>query len=181
MYYADSDLLTVVIAMITIAAGIYSSVSKKKNNLSEEQKKSVLDNVFIAEEEIEEEADMFAFASNLHNEDEDMFDFASSLHTEEDEPEESNKPEHIEVSNMAEDVQPDGQQNEILDSIKLQAKINDEYNKALERMKKEAEARELAEQEALKKRPASLKERIARSPKDMILFAEILKPRYKEY
>ncbi len=177
MYYADSDILTVIIAMITIAAGVYSSVAKKKspsgngkvsdllgsdnvNDLSGENEKGIMEKIFVTEEEIDEEADLFDSIFGLKKED----------------------AEEVEDAGV---MQQDG-----LESAE------EEYAEALQRIGEEEEQRMQQECEqigqtqvgqthgqmqSVEDQKDGLKERLKKSPKDIIVFAEILKPKFKEF
>ncbi len=164
MYYADSDILTVIIAMITLAAGVYSSVAKKKksalngkgseNDLSgEEDKKGILEKIFVTEEEIDEEAE--------------LFDYIFGTGKKKDAEEEIEEPlDQIEELYEGEKSVSVMQQDEL-------ESAEDEFSEAFERIRVEEESNE--------NQLEGLKERVKKSPKDMILFAEILKPKFKEF
>ena len=49
MYYADSDILTVVLTLITMAAGIYSSVKSGKKKKGELDRRKVRSRATVAE------------------------------------------------------------------------------------------------------------------------------------
>ena len=58
MYYADSDILTVVLTLITMAAGIYSSVKSGKKKKGELDRRKVRSRATVAETvETEESAE----------------------------------------------------------------------------------------------------------------------------
>ena len=120
MYYADSDLISILLAIITMAAGIYSSTRKRKR--VEE----------IPQEEIPQE----------------------EIPQEEVSQEEVSQP----VDNQPGPVQ--------------QIPVQQEPAKGV------AEPQKTVCEE---KKQKDLKSRLKSSPKDAVLFSEILKPKYKEF
>ena len=74
MYYADSDILTVVLTLITMAAGIYSSVKSGKKKKGELDRRKVRSRATVAEtvetenqmvEDEDEESPFFSLESIL--------------------------------------------------------------------------------------------------------------------
>ena len=120
MYYADSDLISILLAIITMAAGIYSSTRKRKR-----VEDIPAHNPFVEEEVPQEE-----------------------IYQEPEQP----------VQNQPEAVQQIPVQQE-------PAKVVAEPQKTVCKEEKQKD----------------FKSRLKSSPKDAVLFSEILKPKYKEF
>lgn len=115
MYYADSDLISILLAIITMAAGIYSSTRKRKR--VEEIPQEEIPQEDVSQEEVSQPVD--------------------------------NQPEPVQ-----------------------QIPVQQEPAKGV------AEPQKTVCKEEKQK---DLKSRLKSSPKDAVLFSEILKPKYKEF
>lgn len=131
MYYADSDILSILLAIITVAAGIYSSSSKRKKG-----------GECIEEQPISEDDDL-------------SFDsiFEGMVEVEQTQ-------EHMQEQNV---VQIEDVPQEILHDEGIQTTITEIQGPVSQ------------------EENSSVKSRLKSSPKDAVLFAEILKPKYKEF
>lgn len=125
MYYADSDLISILLAIITMAAGIYSSTRKRKR-----VEDIPAHNPFVEEEVPQEEVPL------------------EEIYQEPEQP----------VQNQPEAVQ--------------QIPVQQEPEKVV------AEPQKTVCKEEKQK---DFKSRLKSSPKDAVLFSEILKPKYKEF
>lgn len=132
---ADSDIVSLILAIITIAAGVYSSFGSKKKKKEEKE-----ENVFDFADDItadhsteDEEIDMFDF-----NPGERICSVGEDKEDEEGLPSTAGMAEELPVYDMCAD--------------------NEEREDAVHR----------------------LRERIKDSPKELVLFSELLKPKFKE-
>lgn len=127
MYYADSDILSIVIAVLTLLAGLYSSYdgSKKK------KKKAAAKNSDLQQGEPEVP--------------------------------------------VAQDPFPPEQTSVPPEMPPLSAE--DEGRCSTGHLEPEA----AAEKENVPEKVSSLKERLKSSPEDIVLFSELMKPKYREY
>ena len=136
MYYADSNILSILLAVITLAAGIYSSSAKRKKG----------DEDIAQPGSIEDTDDNLSFESIF-------------AHTEDKlsaQPKAQPKVEH--------QVQPkaDAAQAELFEEAVPATGVQ-------------------AQEPVGKEKSNDVKSRLKSSPKDAVLFAEILKPKYKEF
>lgn len=159
MYYADSDLLSILLAIITLAAGFYSSTKKSRKSVD-----SAAPNTDMSQHEDMSISDIF--------QEDDFFQ---------------------EIASMMDDAEPD--QDSDQDQAQVQEAEPSQYRQA-EPLQEEAvpqtvvsgieisENEEIAEEQnsiCEEEKQDSLKSRLKGSPKDAILFSEILKPKYKEF
>ncbi len=136
MYYADSDLLSLLLAIITLAAGFYSSTKKSRKSVD-----SVAPNTDMSQHEDMSISDIF--------QEDDFFQEA--------------EPSQY---GQAEPLQEEAVPQTVVSGIEISEneEIAEEQNSICEEEKQD-----------------SLKSRLKGSPKDAILFSEILKPKYKEF
>ena len=135
MYYADSDILSILLAIITVAAGIYSSSSKRKKG-----------GECIEEQPILEDDDL-------------SFDSIFEGMVEVEQTQEQTQ-EHMQEQNV---VQIEDVPQEILHDEGIQTTVTEIQGPVSQ------------------EENSSVKSRLKSSPKDAVLFAEILKPKYKEF
>ena len=141
MYYADSSLGTIIVAVISIALSIYTSVKKKKS----EQNQALASRQEEKEEEVQEAA-----------------------HTEEIIEEE--------VVAEVEDTVP------VLDKLEISDNVVEEgigVTVTVNAHPEEQKTSDISQESSAK--TEGLKGRLKASPKDIILYSEILKPKYKEF
>lgn len=172
MYYADSDILTVVLTLITMAAGIYSSVKSGKKKKGELDRRKVRNRATVAET-VETENQM------VEDEDEEspFFSLESILQ------EISNEREGEEESALGEFVyegksaveQPHAAQWQIAEELQTPEEV------VVSVTEKYQDNREFPQEASEESRSTGIKERLKASPKDAVIFAEILKPKYKEF
>ena len=136
MYYADSDLLSLLLAIITLAAGFYSSTKKSRKSVD-----SVAPNTDMSQHEDMSISDIF--------QEDDFFQEA--------EPSQYGQAEPLQEEAVPQTVVSGSGKSETEESVKEPESVCEEQKQN------------------------SLKERLKGSPKDAILFSEILKPKYKEF
>lgn len=143
MYYADSDLLSILLAIITLAAGFYSSSKKSRKSVD-----SVAPNPDMSQHEDMSISDVF--------QEDDFFQ---------------------EIASMMDDAEPSQyrQAEPLMEEAVPQTVVSGSGKSETEESVKEPES--VCEEQ----KQNSLKERLKGSPKDAILFSEILKPKYKEF
>ena len=173
MYYADSDLLTIVLYVIVMAAGIYSSFKKESKHGKSVKRKGSQE-----PQEPQETA-----GNRVAADDDDLFSFAIDK-----------------IFAEPEDavMEPDG--NEFVEDVAVEDKSVEEGYEEVENLASEGEmvvepavkpavkpATELRIMPALEADEESvpesddLKRMLKNSPKNIILASEILTPKYKEY
>lgn len=137
MYCADSNILSILLAVITLAAGIYSSSAKRKKG----------DEDVVQMQNAEDAEDDLSFESIFEG-------LGLQEQTEAD--------DRLSVQNQEE----------------IQEKIQEEIQEKIqEKIQEDAQAQE----PVAKEKSNDVKSRLKSSPKDAVLFAEILKPKYKEF
>lgn len=165
MYRADSDILTIVLTLLTFAAGIYSSVKKKRRE----------DGDMV---ELEGDSDSRP-DRNAIDEESPFFSLQSVF--EEIERESGEFPEDNLVVDTAENAVeqlPDIVDTvDSIDSIEYSDYTPDDT--AAQDVVSESDGG--ADKEKACNVGQSLKERIKNSPKDIVLFAEIMNPKHKEF
>ena len=158
MYYADSSIGTIIIAVITIAASIYTSIKKSKSQQSqaavrgqEEQEESPFFSLKSVFEEIEEELKAAAQSEVIIEEAEDAEVEATAPAT-------------------------------VLDKLEISDNVVEEGIGVTVTVNAHPEEQKISDisQESSAK-TEGLKGRLKASPKDIILYSEILKPKYKEF
>lgn len=154
MYYADSSIGTIIIAVITIAASIYTSIKKSKSQQSqaavrgqEEQEESPFFSLKSVFEEIEEELKAAAQSEVIIEEEEDAEVEATVL-------DKLETPENVVEEGIA---------------VTVTKNVHSEEQKLSDISKESSTKSE------------GIKARLKASPKDAILYSEILKPKYKEF
>ena len=153
MYYADSDLLSIVLYVIVMAAGIYSSFKKEsKHGKSVKRKESQEPQEPQELQEPQETA-----GNRVAADDDDLFSFAIDK-----------------IFAEPEDVvmEPDG--NEFVEDVAVEDKSVEEGYEEVENLALEADEESVPESDDLKRM-------LKNSPKNIILASEILTPKYKEY
>lgn len=169
MYYADSDILTVVLTLITMAAGIYSSVKsgKKKGELD---RRKVRSRATVAET-VETENQM------VEDEDEEspFFSLESILQEISNEREEESALEEFVYEGKSAVEQPHAAQWQTAEELQTPEEV------VVSVTEKYQDNREFPQEASEESRSTGIKERLKASPKDAVIFAEILKPKYKEF
>ena len=196
MFTLDSDLLGLLIALLTFFVPVLTSIMEKRKK---KRKEGISALQRSREESLQEQDNMdFLPDESFHS----MHEPAPQM--EEDEPMHPAASELEELFNdiLGINVQqhnvPDGEDHSVADVVEMEEKgsemDNDEAVGKIGHEEKilegEAATLHLDEQvppvgeEILKEVPQEdkgLKKRIKENPKDMVLFAEILKPKFKEY
>ena len=172
MYYADSDLLTIVLYVIVMAAGIYSSFKKESKHGKSVKRKG-------SQEPQELQEPQETAGNRVAADDDDLFSFAIDK-----------------IFAEPEDavMEPDG--NEFVEDVAVEDKSVEEGYEEVENLASEGEmvvepavkpATESCIMPALEADEESvpesddLKRMLKNSPKNIILASEILTPKYKEY
>ncbi len=170
MYYADSDILTVVLTLITMAAGIYSSVKSGKKKKGELDRRKVRSRATVAET-VETENQM------VEDEDEEspFFSLESILQEISNEREEESALEEFVYEGKSAVEQPHAAQWQIAEELQTPEEV---VVSVTEKYQDNHEFPQEASEESCSTR---IKERLKASPKDAVIFAEILKPKYKEF
>ena len=157
MNYLDSDILGIVVAMITVAFSIYSSITsrKKKGNRTPENVQSA--QVYEQEEnpavlESDEIDEFFDLLLSGNAEKEEASDMVGETMEEPSPAEENVRPEEQEGISLT--IWPD----RISAVIEKQPQLEDEVGDAQD-----------------------LKKRIKLDPKDIVICSEILNPKFKEF
>lgn len=172
MYYADSDILTVVLTLITMAAGIYSSVKsgKKKGELD---RRKVRSRATVAET-------VETRSKTVENDEEDddespFFSLGSILQEVINSPEEEPALEEFVYEGKSAVEQPYAAQWQIAEELQTPEEV------VVSVTEKYQDNREFPQEASEESRSTGIKERLKASPKDAVIFAEILKPKYKEF
>ena len=170
MYYADSDILTVVLTLITMAAGIYSSVKSGKKKKVELDRRKVRSRATVAET-VETENQM------VEDEDEEspFFSLESILQEISNEREEESALEEFVYEGKSAVEQPHAAQWQIAEELQTPEEV------VVSVTEKYQDNREFPQEASEESRSTGIKERLKASPKDAVIFAEILKPKYKEF
>lgn len=170
MYYADSDILTVVLTLITMAAGIYSSVKSGKKKKGELDRRKVRSRATVAET-VETENQM------VEDEDEEspFFSLESILQEISNEREEESALEEFVYEGKSAVEQPQAAQWQIAEELQTPEEV------VVSVTEKYQDNREFPQEASEESRSTGIKERLKASPKDAVIFAEILKPKYKEF
>jgi FtsZ-interacting cell division protein ZipA len=151
MYYADSDLLSILLAIITLAAGFYSSSKKSRKSVD-----SVAPNPDMSQHEDMSISDIF--------QEDDFFQ---------------------EIASMMDDAEPDQDSDQDQAQVQEAEPLQEEAvpQTVVSGSGKSETEESVKEPESVceEQKQNSLKERLKGSPKDAILFSEILKPKYKEF
>lgn len=170
MYYADSDILTVVLTLITMAAGIYSSVKSGKKKKGELDRRKVRSRATVAET-VETENQM------VEDEDEEspFFSLESILQEISNEREEESVLEEFVYEGKSAVEQPHAAQWQIAEELQTPEEV------VVSVTEKYQDNREFPQEASEESRSTGIKERLKASPKDAVIFAEILKPKYKEF
>lgn len=170
MYYADSDILTVVLTLITMAAGIYSSVKSGKKKKGELDRRKVRSRATVAET-VETENQM------VEDEDEEspFFSLESILQEISNESEEESTLEEFVYEGKSAVEQPHAAQWQIAEELQTPEEV------VVSVTEKYQDNREFPQEASEESRSTGIKERLKTSPKDAVIFAEILKPKYKEF
>lgn len=170
MYYADSDILTVVLTLITMAAGIYSSVKSGKKKKGELDRRKVRSRATVAET-VETENQM------VEDEDEEspFFSLESILQEISNEREEESALEEFVYEGKSAVEQPHAAQWQIAEELQTPEEV------VVSVTEKYQDNREFPQEASKESRSTGIKERLKASPKDAVIFAEILKPKYKEF
>ena len=170
MYYADSDILTVVLTLITMAAGIYSSVKSGKKKKVELDRRKVRIRATVAET-VETENQM------VEDEDEEspFFSLESILQEISNEREEESALEEFVYEGKSAVEQPQAAQWQIAEELQTPEEV------VVSVTEKYQDNREFPQEASEESRSTGIKERLKASPKDAVIFAEILKPKYKEF
>lgn len=170
MYYADSDILTVVLTLITMAAGIYSSVKSGKKKKVELDRRKVRSRATVAET-VETENQM------VEDEDEEspFFSLESILQEISNEREEESALEEFVYEGKSAVEQPQAAQWQIAEELQTPEEV------VVSVTEKYQDNREFPQEASEESRSTGIKERLKASPKDAVIFAEILKPKYKEF
>ena len=170
MYYADSDILTVVLTLITMAAGIYSSVKSGKKKKGELDRRKVRSRATVAET-VETENQM------VEDEDEEspFFSLESILQEISNEREEESAWEEFVYEGKSAVEQPQAAQWQIAEELQTPEEV------VVSVTEKYQDNREFPQEASEESRSTGIKERLKASPKDAVIFAEILKPKYKEF
>ena len=170
MYYADSDILTVVLTLITMAAGIYSSVKSGKKKKGELDRRKVRSRATVAET-VETENQM------VEDEDEEspFFSLESILQEISNESEEESTLEEFVYEGKSAVEQPHAAQWQIAEELQTPEEV------VVSVTEKYQDNREFPQEASEESRSTGIKERLKASPKDAVIFAEILKPKYKEF
>ena len=156
MYYADSDLLTIVLYVIVMAAGIYSSIKKESKHGKSVKRKGSQEPQ--EPQELQEPQEPQETAGNrVAADDDDLFSFAIDK-----------------IFAEPEDavMEPDG--NEFVEDVAVEDKSVEEGYEEVENLALEADEESVPESDDLKRM-------LKNSPKNIILASEILTPKYKEY
>ena len=157
MYYAESSIATIIVAVISIALSIYTSVKKRKSQ--QEQ-------AAVSIEEEKEESPFFSIESVFKEIEEELQAAAQSedIIDEEDASEVKTAPvSELDKMEMSENVVEEGI------AVTLPKNVHSEKQKLSN----------ISQEPSVK--PEGLKERLKASPKDVVLYSEILKPKYKEF
>lgn len=170
MYYADSDILTVVLTLITMAAGIYSSVKSGKKKKGELDRRKVRSRATVAET-VETENQM------VEDEDEEspLFSLESILQEISNEREEESALEEFVYEGKSAVEQPHAAQWQTAEELQTPEEV------VVSVTEKYQDNREFPQEASEESRSTGIKERLKASPKDAVIFAEILKPKYKEF
>lgn len=170
MYYADSDILTVVLTLITMAAGIYSSVKSGKKKKVELDRRKVRSRATVAET-VETENQM------VEDEDEEspFFSLESILQEISNEREEESALEEFVYEGKSAVEQPHAAQWQTAEELQTPEEV------VVSVTEKYQDNREFPQEASEESRSTGIKERLKSSPKDAVIFAEILKPKYKEF
>lgn len=170
MYYADSDILTVVLTLITMAAGIYSSVKSGKKKKGELDRRKVRSRATVAET-VETENQM------VEDEDEEspFFSLESILQEISNEREEESVLEEFVYEGKSAVEQPHAAQWQIAEELQTPEEV------VVSVTEKYQGNREFPQEASEESSSTGIKERLKASPKDAVIFAEILKPKYKEF
>ena len=170
MYYADSDILTVVLTLITMAAGIYSSVKSGKKKKGELDRRKVRSRATVAET-VETENQM------VEDEDEEspFFSLESILQEMSNEREEESALEEFVYEGKSAVEQPHAAQWQTAEELQTPEEV------VVSVTEKYQDNREFPQEASEESRSTGIKERLKASPKDAVIFAEILKPKYKEF
>ena len=169
MFTLDSDILAILLAIISfIIPAINAIREKKKKPKSQEQTQS--DPFHFVEEEqepshtvVEESPD-----KSLSNEIEDLFSELLGLQHKEDQ----------QVQEEPEEELPEQEHNPEQQEPKIQeTAVKEPYQEGIQATVTMLQENSPEPEENAK----SVKERIKTNPKDMVLFAEILKPKFKEF
>lgn len=170
MYYADSDILTVVLTLITMAAGIYSSVKSGKKKKGELDRRKVRSRATVAET-VETENQM------VEDEDEEspFFSLESILQEISNEREEESALEEFVYEGKSAVEQPHAAQWQTAEELQTPEEV------VVSVTEKYQDNREFPQEASEESRSTGIKERLKSSPKDAVIFAEILKPKYKEF
>ncbi|MBQ5802743.1 MAG: hypothetical protein IIW25_00755 [Bacteroidales bacterium] len=170
MYYADSDILTVVLTLITMAAGIYSSVKSGKKKKGELDRRKVRSRATVAET-VETENQM------VEDEDEEspFFSLESILQEISNEREEESALEEFVYEGKSAVEQPQAAQWQTAEELQTPEEV------VVSVTEKYQDNREFPQEASEESRSTGIKERLKASPKDAVIFAEILKPKYKEF
>ncbi len=170
MYYADSDILTIVLTLITMAAGIYSSVKSGKKKKGELDRRKVRSRATVAET-VETENQM------VEDEDEEspFFSLESILQEISNEREEESALEEFVYEGKSAVEQPDIVEPQMAEKLQAPEEV------VVSVTEKYQDNREFPQEASEESRSTGIKERLKASPKDAVIFAEILKPKYKEF
>ena len=170
MYYADSDILTVVLTLITMAAGIYSSVKSGKKKKVELDRRKVRSRATLAET-VETENQM------VEDEDEEspFFSLESILQEISNEREEESALEEFVYEGKSAVEQPHAAQWQTAEELQTPEEV------VVSVTEKYQDNREFPQEASEESRSTGIKERLKASPKDAVIFAEILKPKDKEF
>ena len=170
MYYADADILTVVLTLITMAAGIYSSVKSGKKKKGELDRRKVRSRATVAET-VETENQM------VEDEDEEspFFSLESILQEISNEREEEAALEEFVYEGKSAVEQPHAAQWQTAEELQTPEEV------VVSVTEKYQDNREFPQEASEESRSTGIKERLKSSPKDAVIFAEILKPKYKEF
>lgn len=172
MYYADSDILTVVLTLITMAAGIYSSVKsgKKKGELDRRKVRghaAVAETVETRSKTVEDEEE--------DDDESPFFSLGSILQEVINSPEEEPALEEFVCEGQSAVKQPDIVEPQMAEKLQAPEEV------VVSVTEKYQENREFPQEASEESRSTGIKERLKASPKDAVIFAEILKPKYKEF
>lgn len=204
MYFADSDFLSILLMLLTIGAGLYSSLAKGKKkgddsgNVEPEEKPSTFEELFGGTREHYREED--DCVKEYEYERENEYDCKENekyeeYFTDEEDPEYSEYGEKTYVD-CVDDADNVGEVDDVdnVDNVDDVSRMperdmsdsnvytfSDEHACSMGGSSVNAESvSEVAENDENGK-PEGLKEKLKQSPKDMVLFSEIMKPKYKDF
>lgn len=170
MYFADSDILSIILMLLTIGAGIYSSLAKGKKReddsgtIEHEGKPSTFEELFgDAHVHYREEEDSI---KEYEYEQENEYDCEKNEKYEEC----FTEGEEHEYEYEHEDYDEDNYVPCVNDV--------DDVNCMPECNMSDSKEHTFSDEHACS---AGLKEKLKQSPKDMVLFSEIMKPKYKDF